>query len=90
MPNTKYFQVILIANKCKAVSESHNKLLDIVSDLLLRHTLVNILNITHSQSFHTDEVQQIFSKLDTRPAFCPASPSSISPKLIIFAANSDR
>ena len=50
------FQMILITNKCKITPKGHDKLLDVLHNLLLYHSLVYINSFTLSNLFYIDKV----------------------------------
>jgi hypothetical protein len=59
MLNAIDFQFVLFADKTKVGAEGHYKLLDILHNLLFYLALVNIGDITLSDLFHIDEVEQV-------------------------------
>lgn len=55
----EFIKVYLITNKSETFSECHNKVLDIIDNILFNDPFVYIF-ITHSELFYIDEIKQVF------------------------------
>ena len=53
-------KMIVIADESKIASESHDELLDVVDNLFLYHSLINIPIVADADFFGVDEVEEIF------------------------------
>ena len=60
MFHTVHFKMVLIPDKGKITPEGHYEFLDILYNMLLNHTLVNIFVITFTYLFYIDKIQSIF------------------------------
>ena len=52
--------MILVSNKGKIFTERQDEILDIVNNGVLNYAFINILNISFSDFFGVDEIEQIF------------------------------
>ena len=51
--------MVLVANESKVLTKGHDKVLDVMYDILLHDSLIHILDVSFSQFFHIDEVKHV-------------------------------
>ena len=50
-------QVILVADECEVTAKGHDKLLDVLHNLLLHHTFIHIDCLAFAYLLHIDEIK---------------------------------
>ena len=59
MDMSQNFYPILVSHKSKIPSKSHNKVFDILHNLILHNSLIQILNIPCTQFLHIDKIKDL-------------------------------
>ena len=60
MFHTINIQMILVSDKSKIISKSHDKLLDVLNYLLFNYTFVSVNAISLSDFLNINKIKQIF------------------------------